>query len=55
MFDQTEPSNLSEEKSGGLKSFLVDNKILLVGVFVALIVIVGIIWLVIGYINKKML
>jgi len=53
MFDQTEPSNLSEEKSGGLKSFLVDNKILLVGVFVALIVIVGIIWLVIGYINKN--
>jgi len=54
MFDQNdEPNNSSEESSGGLKLFLTENKTLIIGGVVALIIIAGIIWLVIGYINKN--
>lgn len=58
MFDQMEPTNLngnhsSENDEKGLRSFLMKNKVLLISVSIALVIIVTVIWLVISYINKN--
>jgi Protein of unknown function (DUF3160) len=54
MFDQNEPNNMDQDVSGnGFKTFLSDNKSLLIGGIVALIVIVAIVYFVVTYINKN--
>jgi len=54
MFDQNEPNNLdTDQEEGGLKVFLAENKSLLIGGFVALIIIAVIIYFAISYINSN--
>lgn len=56
MFEQTEQDNTEEvTKENGFKTFLVDNKILVIGVLVAIIIIFVIVYFAVSYVsqNKK--